>query len=148
MLKNKYVLFAHIVIVLTGCMAAASAWAIVREPPNLLALPWLQIAGAGLIALWGGVVRTSIKAVDDARRRIDKPNEPTGFSLKNELVKDFFLSSGLGFAIFLFGYRSDWDDELLAAALFIGGYLGTQLIVAAGDLVLGQIANMTKKDKP
>ncbi len=146
-MSKKYMWFAHVVILITGCTAAASVWALVQVPPNLLGLPWLQIAGAGLIAFWGGIVRTSIKVVEDAQHRADKPNEPTGFSLKTELIKDIFLSSGLGFSVYLVGYRMGWEIEFLAAALFISGYLGTRLIAAAGDLLLSQIAAVLTKGK-
>ena len=140
--------FAHVFFAVTGSLAAGSVWAIAAPPPELLGLPWVQIAIAGLIALWGGVGRTAVRAIEDAQERRDKPGVATGFHLKSELLKDLFVSSGLGFFVYVLGTHQSWDQWLLAPALWLAGYMGTKLIASVSTAVLDQIANIAKKDKP
>ena len=141
-------MFAHLFIVMTGCMAAGSVWAITQPPPELLALPWIQIAVAGLIALWGGVGRTAVRAIEDAQELRDKPGVLTGFNLRVELARDLFVSSGIGFVVYLLGVHHAWDTWLLAPALWLGGYMGTKLLTAFGSAVLSSITQIGNKEKP
>ena len=130
MFKAKYYrLFAHILFALTGSLAAASVWAGLRVPPELHGFPWLQIAVAGVITLWGGVGRTAVRAVEDAQQRRDSPGVPTGFNLKSELLKDLYSSSGLGFFVYLVGASQGLEPWLLGPALWLSGYLGTKPVL-------------------
>ena len=149
MLKDKYNrMFAHFVVVLTGCLAAGSVWAVAQPPPELLSLPWIQIVVAGLIALWGGVGRTAVRAIEDAQELRDKPGVATGFNLRRELIRDLFVSSGIGFVVYLIGVHQAWDTWLLAPALWLGGYMGTKLLTALGSAVLTYIGQVASKEKP
>ena len=137
--------FAHAFFVVTGCLSAASVWSAVTPPPELLGLPWIQIGIAGVISLWGGVGRTAVRAIEDAQQRRDKPEEPTGFKLKSELLKDLFVSSGIGFVIYLLGVHQTWDTWLLAPSLWMGGYMGTKLLGGMGDAVLNYLGQLAQK---
>lgn len=147
--KNYTRWFAHFVIVMTGCLSAVSVWAVVQPPPDFLGLPWVQIAVAGIIALWGGIGRTAVRAIEDAQERRDKPVVPTAFNLKAEITKDVIVSSGLGFLIYLLGVQQQWDAWLIAPALWVSGYMGKNLITSISDAVqvyISQIGN--KGNKP
>ena len=148
MFKNKINRwFAHVCIVLTGCLASMAAWAALQPPPELLGLPWVQIGVAGIISLWGGVGRTAVRAIEDAQERLDKPDVVTGFRLKSELAKDLVVSSGIGFVVYLFGVHQDWSAWLLAPALWVAGYTGTKLLSGMSDAVLSYVGTVNK-DKP
>lgn len=140
-----YRAFAHVFFVLTGCCAAGAVWAAVQPPPELLGLPWVQIGIAGVISLWGGVGRTSVRAIEDAQERRDKPGVATGFELKSELLKDFFVSSGIGFVVYLLGVHQEWDAWLLAPSLWLGGYMGTRLLSGMGDAVLTYLGKFAEQ---
>ena len=135
-------------IVLTGCLASLAAWGALQPPPELLGLPWLQIGIAGVISLWGGVGRTAVRAIEDSQERLDKPDVVTGFRLKRELIKDLFVSSGIGFIIYLAGHNLGWSASLLAPALWVSGYTGTKLLNGMSDAVLSYVERLANKDKP
>lgn len=122
-----YRAFAHIVIASSGSLAACSVWATVQQP-DLIALPWTQIAMAGVISLWGGVGRTSVAALEAAKLARGTPPVDNGFNLRRELATDLLISSGIGLVIYAFGARQQWDTWLLAPALWLGGYMGTKLV--------------------
>ena len=141
---NIYRAFAHIFIVLTSSLAASSVWASVVQP-DLLSLPWLQIAMAGIISLWGGIGRTAVRALEAAQMARATPPVDTGFHLGRELRTDLILSSGIGFIIYTIGTHYGWNTWLLAPALWLGGYMGTRLINASMEKALNVIANFGAK---
>lgn len=139
--------FAHLVFVVTGCFAATGVWAVAQPPPELLGLPWVQIAVAGLISLFGGVGQTAVRALEEAQRRKDKPDEATSFVLKHELLKDLFISAGLGLIIYSIGVRQQLNAELLASALWLSGYMGAKLLNGMSNFVLSYISRAAEKEK-
>ena len=140
--------FAHTVIAAMGCSSAMSVWAVVQPPPELLGLPWLQIAIASLISLFGGIGQTAVRALEDAQERKDKPDQVTGFNLKNELIKDLFISAGLGLIIYSVGIRQELNAELLASALWLSGYMGAKLLAGMSNFVLTYLGRLAEKDRP
>lgn len=122
-----YRAFAHFVIAGTSSLAACSVWA-ASQQPDLLALPWLQIALAGVISLWGGVGRTAVRALEAAQLARAVPPVDDGFHLGRELRTDLVLSSGIGLVVYAVGAHQGWDTWLLAPALWLGGYMGTKLV--------------------
>ncbi len=122
-----YRAFAHFVIAGTSSLAACSVWAGVQQP-DLLALPWMQIAMAGVISLWGGIGRTAVRALEAAQLARATPPVVNDFHLASELRTDLFLSSGIGLVIYAFGAHQQWDTWVLAPALWLGGYMGTKLV--------------------
>ena len=124
---NIYRAFAHLFIVLTSSLAACSVWASVAQP-DLIALPWLQIAMAGVISLWGGVGRTAVRALEAAQMARATPPVDSGFHLGRELRTDLILSSGIGMIIYTIGAHHEWNTWLLAPALWLGGYMGTKFL--------------------
>lgn len=122
-----YRAFAHIFISITSSMAACSVWAAVPQP-DLIALPWMQIAMAGVISLWGGIGRTAVRALEAAQMARATPPVDIGFHLGRELRTDLILSSGIGLVIYAVGASREWDTWLLAPALWLGGYMGTKFV--------------------
>lgn len=141
---NLYRAFAHVFIALSCSLAACSVWAGVQQP-DLLGLPWLQIAMAAVISLWGGIGRTAVRALEAAQMARAVPAVDTGFHLASELRTDLILSSGLGLMIYAAGTRFEWDAWVLASALWLGGYMGTKLINAAMEKTLNLISNFGAK---
>lgn len=140
-----YRLFAHFVIAGSSSLAACTVWAAARQP-DLLALPWLQIGLAGVISLWGGIGRTAVRALEAAQMAKALPPVDTGFHLLNELRTDVFLSGGLGLLIYVAGTRYfQWDEWVLASALWLGGYMGTNLINAIAEHALNVFKHWSSK---
>lgn len=133
-------LFAHLFFVVSGMLSASAVWAAVA-PADLSSLPWPQIGIGVLLALWGGLTRTAERALEASRAARDSP--PSLFDLRNELLKDLVVSSGIGFLIFLVGAWQEWGVWLLPAALWLAGYLGTRLLSGLGDAALTYLSRRT-----
>ena len=141
---SLYRAFAHIFITLTSSLAACSVWAAVPQP-DLIALPWPQIAMAGVISLWGGVGRTAVRALEAAQLARATPPVDAGFHLGRELRTDLILSSGIGLIIYAVGATREWDTWVLAPSLWLGGYAGTKFIDMLIEQARRVIANFGEK---
>ena len=130
-------LFAHVFFVLTGMLSASVVWAAVA-PTDLAGLPWPQIGIGVLLALWGGITRTAERALEASKA--GREIQPVQFDLRQELIKDLVVSSGIGFLVFLIGAWQEWGVWLLPAALWLAGYLGTRLLAGLGEAALSFLA--------
>lgn len=146
MFKNSPVFFAHLFFVVTGMLSASAVWAAVGVPPNLTGLPWPQIGLGIVLALWGGATRTAERALEARRSPPTEP--PTIFVLKEELLKDVIVSSGIGFLVFLLGASLEWGVWVLPAALWLGGYLGSRLLAGMGEAALSYLKIKTQPKEP
>ena len=107
-------------LVFACCLGwTVTAWA-AYESPDLIALPWAQIAVGSILALWGGLTRTADRALVAATKA-----EP--FRLGQELTKDVLMSAGAGFCTYAWGAFSEWGAWQTAGALWAAGYLGALL---------------------
>lgn len=132
----KQRLLAHLFFAVSGCFSSGMVWAVVA-PSNLVGLPWPQIAVGVALSLWGGLTRTAERALEASKSARDNP--PVDFDLRNELIKDLIVSSGIGFMVFAIGSWQEWGVWLLGSALWLSGYLGTRLLAGLGEAAMSYL---------
>lgn len=111
-------------IVVTQCLGASAMAAQIE--PDLLELPWIQIAVGASLALWGGLTRTAENVLRSRRRAED-------INIRAELLRDILVSSGVGLLVSLIGIELQWSTAVLGASLWVGGYAGSALLQAFKD---------------
>lgn len=127
--------YRRLVLLLIGLGCGCTAFAAQTMSPDLAGLPWVQIGIGSLLSLWGGLTRTAERALEAI-----KAEPPQPFRLWIELLKDLIVSSAAGFLTFAIGAWQEWGVWLLAAALFMAGYLGARLLARLGDAWLDGLA--------
>lgn len=118
------------------CCGWVTAWATVEalqaSEPNLLALPWMQIAVGVAIASWGGATATLgryLVASYDARP----------FHWRAETARDACVSVTVGGGSYLGGAWYGLSPMLLGLVLLLAGYLGVRILSGAAERLLGLI---------
>jgi len=145
--------FAHLFLAITGCAASGLVYA--ATDADLLGLPWPQIAVAGVIALWGGLTRTSERALEFSiaqRNRLDESQPvPQGFHLWPEVWRAIWLSGGIGFLVYGLCSSMGLGRFETGGAIFLSGYLGSRLLGALGDMALARLGDLVdnlRRDGP
>ena len=103
---------------------------------NLTGLPWAQIALGCALSLWGGLTRSSQRALEV------RPDDAGPFRLGAELRKDFLVSSSCGLVTFLLGAWQNWNVWFLGLALWAAGYLGARFLTDVSDAVMDRIRGL------
>jgi hypothetical protein len=123
------------------CAAALSlgyvlAWAgasLVQSEPDLLTLPWLQIAVGAAIASWGGATATLgryLAAEYDARP----------FRWRLEVIRDTAVSVTVGAGAYLAGAWYGLNPLQIALLLLTAGYLGVRVLNTVADRLLDLVS--------
>jgi hypothetical protein len=103
---------------------------------DLIGLPWAQIGLGCALSLWGGLTRSSQRALEP---RAEGAGE---FRLGAELRKDFLVSSSCGLVTFLLGAWQDWNIWFLGLSLWVAGYLGARFLTDVSDAVMDRIKGL------
>lgn len=113
-------------------LAWATVDAIHHAAPDLLGLPWVQIAVGVAVASWGGLTATLgryLAAVYD-----DKP-----FHWRLEGIKDGAVSVTVGAGSYLGGAWYGLSPMMLGLVLLLSGYLGVRVLSGAADRLLAVV---------
>jgi hypothetical protein len=117
------------------------AWAAVASaPPDLLGLPWFQIAVGVAIASWGGITAT-------LGRYLAAAYDGKPFFWRAEIVKDGATSVTVGGGAYLGGAYADLGPMLLGMVLLLSGYLGVRILSTAADRLLAVVAQRGGADR-
>lgn len=114
------------------------AWGAVAAYPDMLALPWAQIAIGALIAAWGGATATLgryLTAAYDSRPFLWKP----------EVVRDAAVSIAVGAGGYLAGWSYELSPPMVGLLLLLCGYGGTRVLSAAVERLLSSLAQRNEK---
>ena len=114
-------------LLLTSAAVAAAE----TNPIYLHQLPWLSILIAGLIAIWGGLTRTTTRKL-------------TREELAIQAFKDGFVAAGCGFLAFNLAMWAQFNIWLMASFIYIAGWLGARFLSAVGDRFLEAVKSVGK----
>ena len=115
------------------------AWGVVTATqPDLLGLPWLQIAIGALIAAWGGATAT-------LGRYLAATYEQRPFLWRPEVVRDGAVSVSVGSGAYLAGLAYELSAPMLGLTLLLAGYGGTRVLSAAAERLISSISRSTEK---
>lgn len=129
---------SRVTIVLLG-MGWGVAWGVVTATqPDLLGLPWLQIAIGALIAAWGGATAT-------LGRYLAATYEQRLFLWRPEVVRDGAVSVSVGSGAYLAGLAYELSAPMLGLTLLLAGYGGTRVLSAAAERLISSISRSTEK---
>jgi hypothetical protein len=129
---------SRVTIVLLG-MGWGVAWGVVTATqPDLLGLPWLQIAIGALIAAWGGATAT-------LGRYLAATYEQRPFLWRPEVVRDGAVSVSVGSGAYLAGLAYELSAPMLGLTLLLAGYGGTRVLSAAAERLISSISRSTEK---
>jgi hypothetical protein len=110
------------------------AWASVAATyPDMIALPWVQIAVGAAIAAWGGATAT-------LGRYLAAVYEERTFHWKPEVVRDGAVSVSVGSGAYLAGWSYELSAPMLGLTLLLAGYGGTRVLSAAVERMLSSVA--------
>ena len=129
---------SRVTIVLLG-MGWGVAWGVVTATqPDLLGLPWLQIAIGALIAAWGGATAT-------LGRYLAATYEQRPFLWRPEVVRDGAVSVSVGGGAYMAGLAYELSAPMLGLTLLLAGYGGTRVLSAAAERLISSISRSTEK---
>ena len=129
---------SRVTIVLLG-MGWGVAWGVVTATqPDLLGLPWLQIAIGALIAAWGGATAT-------LGRYLAATYEQRPVLWRPEVVRDGAVSVSVGSGAYLAGLAYELSAPMLGLTLLLAGYGGTRVLSAAAERLISSISRSTEK---
>ena len=129
---------SRVTIVLLG-MGWGVAWGVVTATqPDLLGLPWLQIAIGALIAAWGGATAT-------LGRYLAATYEQRPFLWRPEVVRDGAVSVSVGSGAYLAGLAYELSAPMLGLTLLLAGYGGTRVLSAAAERLISSTSRSTEK---
>lgn len=138
--------FAHLFLALSGCIASSLVYAAASTEADLLGLPWPQIAVAGVIALWGGLTRTSERALEASiaqRNRLNEGQPPlTSFHLGPEIWRAVWLSGGIGFLTYGICSSLNLGRFETGGSIFLSGYLGSRFLAALSDAAIAKLGDV------
>jgi hypothetical protein len=120
------------------CLAVgwSLAYAMVTAlPPQLVELPWMQLAIGVLISSWGGATAT-------LQRYLAAQYEARPFHWRGEAAKDVMVSGTVGIGTYLAGWVQSLSVATLGLCLLLAGFLGVRLLTVVSERFLKQI------DKP
>ena len=110
------------------------AWgAVAATYPDMIALPWIQIAVGAAIAAWGGATAT-------LGRYLSALYESKPFLWHAEVVRDGAVSVSVGGGAYMAGWAYELSAPELGLALLLAGYGGTRVLGAAAERLLSGIA--------
>lgn len=110
------------------------AWgAVAATYPDMVALPWIQIAVGALIAAWGGATAT-------LGRYLAAMYESKPFLWRAEVVRDGAVSVSVGSGAYMAGWAYELSAPMLGLALLLAGYGGTRVLGAAAERLLSNLA--------
>jgi hypothetical protein len=109
------------------------SWAAVSViAPDLVGLPWAQIAVGVAISSWGGLTAT-------LGRKLTAEYDNTPFKLRSEIVKDTAVSVSVGTGGYLTGAWQGLDPMLLGVVLLMCGYGGVKVLTTSLDRLLAVV---------
>lgn len=107
------------------------AWATVEVvPPDLLGLPWVQIAIGASGGGWGGLVSTLV------RYTASRYDNRITFYWRPEALKDVTVGATAGYALYLWGSSARLSPEMIGLLIVVGGGAGTRLWTLAVDMIV------------
>ena len=105
---------ARVTVVLLG-MGWGVAWSVVAATqPDLIGLPWVQIAVGALIAAWGGATAT-------LGRYLTATYESRPFLWRPEVVRDGAVSVSVGGGAYMAGLSYELSAPMLVLLLLLAG---------------------------
>lgn len=135
---NTHRRITRITILCLG-MGWGLAWgAVAATYPDLLGLPWAQIALGALIAAWGGATAT-------LGRYLTATYESKPFLWKPEVIKDSAVSISVGAGGYLAGWAYELSPPMTGLLLLLCGYGGTRVLSAAVERLLSSLAQRNEK---
>ena len=109
------------------------AWATIEAAsPDLIGLPWAQVFVGVLIASWGGATAT-------LGRHLAAKYDNRPFHLRNEVLKDGFVSVTVGGGTYLGGAWYGLQPMAVGLLLLLAGYLGVRILSGAADRFLAVV---------
>ncbi len=110
------------------------AWgAVAATQPDLIGLPWVQIAVGALISAWGGATAT-------LGRYLTATYESRPFLWRPEVVRDGAVSVSVGGGAYMAGLSYELSAPMLGLLLLLAGYGGTRVLSAAVERLLSSLA--------
>ena len=110
------------------------AWgAVAATYPDMIALPWVQIAVGAAIAAWGGATAT-------LGRYLAATYEQKAFLWKAEVIRDGAVSVSVGSGAYIDGWAYELSAPMLGLTLLLAGYGGTRVLSAAVERMLSALA--------
>lgn len=120
------------------CGGWSIAWATVaviqESHPDLLGLPWTQIAVGVLVATWGGITAT-------LGRYLASQYAGSVFLWRAELARDSAVSVTVGAAAYMGGAWYQLGPMVLGLVLLLAGYAGVRILSSAADRLLEMISS-------
>ena len=123
--------FTVTVLVLGWIVASATVHA-AQSSPDLIALPWLQIALGCWIAAWGGAAAT-------LTRYLASQYEQRPFLVKVEIAKDGMVSGIVGGGTYMTGAMYELTPMLIGLLLLLAGWAGVRVLNLAADRLLASV---------
>lgn len=115
-----------------GWALASAAVHAAQSEPDLLTLPWLQIALSAVIAGWGGAAATMTRYLASVYE-----NKP--FAVKVEIAKDIVVSAVVGGMTYITGSLYQWSAMLIGLLLLLAGWAGVEILNVAADRMLAAV---------
>lgn len=117
-------------------LVVSATWAAESElaPVFLHQLPWVSIVIAGIIAIWGGLTRTTTRHL-------------TRGEVLAMAFKDSFIAAGCGFVAFNLASWAQLNIWLMATVIYIAGWLGAKFLSAVSDRILEAIRTAGRTEK-
>jgi hypothetical protein len=128
----------RVTIVLLGMGWGVSWGAVAATYPDLIALPWVQVAVGALIAAWGGATAT-------LGRYLAATYEQRPFLWRPEVVRDGAVSVSVGGGAYMAGLAYELSAPMLGLTLLLAGYGGTRVLSAAAERLISSISRSTEK---
>lgn len=124
---------ARITVVMLGAGWGVAWGMVAATQPDLIGLPWVQIAVGALIAAWGGATAT-------LGRYLAATYEQRPFLWRPEMVRDGAVSVSVGGGAYLAGLSYELSAPMLGLLLLLAGYGGTRVLSAAVERMLSALA--------
>ncbi len=116
------------------------AWATVQATyPDIISLPWAQIAVGAAIAAWGGATATM-------GRYLTAVYESKPFFWRPEVLRDLAVSIAVGSGGYLAGWSYDVPPPMMGLMLLLFGYGGTRVLSAVVERMLSSLAQKNDKE--
>ncbi len=115
-------------------VAYATTSTLQREAPDLLGLPWVQIALGAVIACWGGAAAT-------LGRYLSASYDNRKFRWRAEAVRDVVVSIAVGGGGYLAGWWYGLGTAQLGLVLLLSGVLGVRLLTTAAERLYAVVSS-------
>lgn len=136
---HERIVIARVVAILLGLgwgLGSAAA-AHINGEPDLLSLPWLQVAVGVVIATWGGATAT-------LGRYLAAAYSGSPFHWRAEAVRDGFVSVTVGSGSYFGGAWYGLHPWLLGLVLLLSGYLGVRILSGAAERLMAAVTGGLK----